>query len=108
MPSKRHSVHNMHARVTRYTVKADKVEEATQLIDRLRAEVLSSPGVLEVIGLERAGGTERMVVVLYQSRTQAEAAIPRALRAWHSLSGVMADVPWSATYEVVGRDIPEF
>lgn len=97
----------MHARVTRFTVTPEKVEEASRLIEEIRLHVMKFPGVVEVIGLEKAGGTERLVIAIYQSRAHADAAIPRTLRAWHALSRILAATPQSSNYEVVARDVAE-
>jgi hypothetical protein len=95
----------MHARVTCFKVIPEKIDEASRLIEEIRSHVLEFPGVVEVLGLEKAGGTERLVIAIYDSRAHADAAIPGTLRAWHALGCTLAAAPQSSSYEVVARDV---
>jgi len=54
----------MHARVTCFKVIPEKIDEASRLIEEIRSHVLEFPGVVEVLGLEKAGGTERLVIAI--------------------------------------------
>lgn len=95
----------MYARVTGFKVIPEKIDEASRLIEEIRSHVMEFPGVVEVIGLAKAGGAERLVIAIYESRALADAAIPRTLRAWHALSCILQEAPQSSAYEVMARDV---
>lgn len=93
----------MHARVTRYEVKLDRVEEADRLVAQIRPEVVKMPGLKEYLSLRSYDGTKRIAITIYESQQHAEAAIPKALRLWAELTEVMAATPESGSYEVAIR-----
>ena len=93
----------MHARVTRYEVREDQVEEADRITEQVRCEVMQIPGLREYLSLRSDDGTKRIAITVYESEQHAEAAIPRALRIWARLAPVLAATPESGAYAVTMR-----
>ena len=97
----------MHARVTRYQVKPDQVDEADRLLEQIRPDVMKIPGLREYLSLRSEDGTKRIAITVYESQQHAQNAIPRALKLWSRLTEVMAITPESGAYTVVTREVAE-
>lgn len=97
----------MHARVTRYEVKLDQVEEADRILEQIRPEVMNIPGLKEYVSLRSDDGTKRIAITVYETQQHADNAIPRALRLWARLTKVMAATPESGAYSVTTRQVAD-
>ena len=90
----------MHARITRYELKPDKLAEAQAVIEKIRPQIMCIPGLQEYLSFRSYDGIKHTVITIYESKAHAEAAIPRALQLWVKLTDFMASTPESGGYEV--------
>ena len=96
----------MHARITRVQVAVDKIEEARGRIADLLPEIKSIPGLKEFINVIKDDGGS-VVIALYNSKADLDAASPRVQKIWGGLADLFSSAPEAEEYEVENREIIE-
>ncbi len=96
----------MHARITRYELKPDRLQEANALIEKLRPQILQIPGLMEYLSFRSYDGTKGTVITIYESRAHAEASMQKALQLWVKLTEFLVETPESEGYELTAYAIP--
>jgi|GEM_PF-3550374 len=94
----------MHARVTRFKLKPETVEQANAGIEQTRQEVMKIPGIKGYINLRSYDGTEGLVISFYESAEQADTATQPALQQWVKFTEFFESTPESRGYDVLVKD----
>lgn len=93
----------MHARITRFELKADRLVEANAVIEQIRPQILQIPGLKEYISFRSYDGTKGTTITIYESKAHAEASMQKALQIWLKLAEFLAATPESEGYELVAH-----
>ena len=96
----------MHARITRYELKPDRLEEANAIIEQIRPQILQIPGLKEYLSFRSFDGTRGTAITIYESRAHAEASMQKALQLWVKLTEFLVSTPESEGYELIAHAMP--
>jgi hypothetical protein len=90
----------MYARVTTYTCKPDNVDEGIGVAEGLLPQIKALPGLKEFICTGRFDDGKCVVVALYDSKANAEAADEKVRELWRHFEHVLASAPEPEAYTV--------
>ena len=90
----------MHARVTTYSCKEGTVEEGISVANSLVPQIRAIPGLKEFLCVGRMDDGKCVIVAIYDSEQNAEAAKPIVEKLWGSFDHVLASGPDPEEYSV--------
>ena len=96
----------MYARVSRYRMKEGSFDEAVRMVDSMRPQIKAIPGIHDWLNVGRAEDGSGVVIALYNSKADADAALPRAKEIWAQFADHLAAEPEVEGYDVV-MDLPQ-
>lgn len=89
----------MFARITKFKMKADMVDEARALMNDLKGEIMGLPGMLQFINAMDDEGNGYIVSVV-ESREASDANMPRVKELWGKFSHHLEAMPTPEGFEV--------
>ncbi|OUS07469.1 hypothetical protein A9Q96_06045 [Rhodobacterales bacterium 52_120_T64] len=89
----------MFARITRYKMKDGSRDDATAIMEGLKEEIMSLPGMQQFINSMDEDGSGHIIAIV-ESRTTSEANALRIKELWGTFSDLLERAP-----EMVGHDI---
>ena len=90
----------MHARITTYRSKTDKLDEANEKVEAMKPEIMSIPGIKHWISCADEEGNCTLVAI-YQDKATLDAATPKALELFGRFADYYESAPDSRVYQVL-------
>ncbi len=90
----------MHVRVTTYSCKEGLVDDGISVAHGLIPQIRSIPGLKEFICAGRMADGKCVIVAIYDTEENAEAAKPIVKKLWGSFDHVLASAPEPEEYSV--------
>lgn len=90
----------MHARVTKYKMKADRFDDAKAFMESVKGEILAMPGMKHFINVANDDGSG-YVVALVESREISEANADKVKAMWGRFGEYLEAMPTPEGYEVI-------
>jgi hypothetical protein len=92
----------MFARVTTFKVEPSRLGELEAKINQMAPRAKALPGMVDAWGVWRGDG-QGVVVAVYRSKADADAAVARIQAIWGDLAGLLSGAPKTDTYENVAH-----
>jgi quinol monooxygenase YgiN len=92
----------MFARVTTFKVEPSRLAELEDKIKQMAPRAKALPGMVDAWGVWRGDG-QGVVVAVYRSKADADAAVTRIQAIWGDLAGLLSGAPKTDTYENVAH-----
>ncbi|HJZ42133.1 MAG TPA: hypothetical protein VJ233_00290 [Hyphomicrobiaceae bacterium] len=92
----------MYARVTTFKVDPSRLNELAAKIEEMAPRAKALPGMVDAYGMWRGDG-QGVVVAVYRSKADADAAVARIQAIWGDLVGLLSGAPKTDTYENVAH-----
>jgi quinol monooxygenase YgiN len=92
----------MFARVTTFKVEPSRLGELEAKIKQMVPRAKALPGMVDAWGVWRGDG-QGVVVAVYRSKADADAAVARIQAIWGDLAGLLSGAPKTDTYENVAH-----
>ena len=90
----------MYARVTSFKVDPSRLSELTGKIKEMAPRAKALPGMIDAYGAWRGDG-QGVVVAIYRSKAEADAAVAKIQALWGDLAGLLSGAPRTDTYDNV-------
>jgi hypothetical protein len=90
----------MYARVTKFKVEPSRVGELSGKIKLMGPQAKALPGMVTAYAAWRGDG-QGVVVAVYRSKAEADAAVAKIQALWGDLAGLLSGAPQTDTYETV-------
>ena len=92
----------MHARVTKYKMKADAMDDAVALVNKFRDEIMAMPGMIHFINVANDDGSG-YVVALVESREVSDANADLVREMWGRFADHLEEMPTPEGYDVIAN-----
>ena len=89
----------MFARITKYKMKAGSLDQATEIMNGLKGEIMGLPGIHQFINTMDEDGSGHIIAIV-ESRETSEANAARVQEIWGAFAGLLEAAP-----EMTGHDI---
>ncbi|HSM40911.1 MAG TPA: hypothetical protein VK862_09175 [Afifellaceae bacterium] len=90
----------MYARVTKYRMKPEAMNDSIALLEQLKPEIMALPGMIQFINVANEDGNG-YVVALVESKEVSDANKDRVAQIWARFTDFLADFPEPAGYNVL-------
>jgi hypothetical protein len=100
--SERDKETRMYARVTSFKVDPNRLDELPAKIEKMQPLARALPGVVDIYIAWRGDG-QGVVTAIYQSKTEADAAIARLQVLWGTVADLFSTAPRTDVYESVAH-----
>ena len=94
----------MHARLTRYKIKPEHIDEARALVNEMGSAGIDSAGVFQLINLGGDDGSGVLIAV-YQSKEHAARAFDRVQEAWAQFAHLLEGPPAPEEFDVISFEV---
>lgn len=95
-------VHAMFARITRYKRKPGTRQEASELLDTMRDEIMALPGMIQFTNMMHSDGMGYLVAIV-ESEAKSNAHAAKAAAIWARFAQYMETFPVADGYDVVAN-----
>jgi len=92
----------MYARVTSFKIDPARLGELDAKIKQMLPRTKALPGMVNAYGAWRGDG-QGVVVAIYRSKADADAAVVRLQAIWGDLAGLLVSAPRTDTYDNVAH-----
>jgi hypothetical protein len=90
----------MYARVTSFKIDPSRLGELDAKVKQMMPRAKALPGMVDAYGAWRGDG-QGVVVAIYRSKADADAAVARIQAIWGDLVGLLVSAPRTDTYDNV-------
>ncbi len=94
----------MYARLTRYKIKPEHIDEARTLVNGMGSAGIDSAGVFQLINLGREDGSG-MLIAIYQSKEDAGRVFERIKEAWSQFEHLLDGPREPEEFDVVSYEV---
>ena len=94
----------MYARLTRYKIKPEHIDEARALVNEMGSAGIDSAGVFQLINLGRDDGSG-VLIAIYQSQEDAARVSDRIKQAWKQIIPFLDRTPEPDEFDVISYEI---
>lgn len=94
----------MHARLTRYKIKPEHIDEARTLVNGMGSAGIDNAGMFQLINLGGEDGSGVLIAV-YQSKEDADRIAGRAVEAWAQFMHLLDGPPESEEFDVLAFEM---
>ncbi len=94
----------MYARLTRYKIKPEHIDEARALVNEMGSAGIDTAGVFQLINLGREDGAG-MLIAVYQSKEDAGRVFDRIKEAWSQFEHLLDGPPEPEEFDVVSYEV---
>ncbi len=94
----------MYARLTRYKIKPEFIDEARTLVNEMGRAGIDSAGVFQLINLGGEDGSG-VLIAIYQSKEDAGRASDRIKQAWSQFMHLLDQPPEPEDFDVVSYEV---
>lgn len=92
----------MFARVTKYKMKPGSRDEATEMLNQLKGQIMSLDGVKNFVNMMNADGTG-LVVSVVESEAQSNANAAKVASIWAGFADFLEAAPEAEGYDVIAN-----
>lgn len=92
----------MFARVTPYRMKSDKFEEGVTLLQKIKDEIMSLPGVKTFVNVGNEDGSGYAITIL-ESQEISDANAAKVQAIWGKFADFLAETPVPEGYDVIAH-----
>ena len=92
----------MFLRITEYKMKDGSRDAATEIMERVKGDILAMPGVHQFVNAMDDDGSGH-IVVLSESRETSEANAPRVKEIWVNFADLLESAPTMVGHDVIAN-----
>lgn len=92
----------MFARITHYKMKPESRDAATKVLESLRGQIMSMPGMVHFLNVMNADGSGYVVSVV-ESQESSDANAQRVAALWSSFSTFLEGPPKAEGFDVIAH-----